>query len=116
MKIGGKDHHVSVYIFVHIFIVIRLLKLAFRKALLSPKHPSCILQGNQKLGVCNGLNCSPLGRKIGPSLGTADACFGCPMYHALTYMGTHNQVLYSMLKLTFHFLFFGQNLKQLLCK
>lgn len=120
MKIGRKDRHVSVYIFVHIFIVLDSLELAFRKTLLSPKHPSFILQGNQKLGVCDGRNLL-LGRKIGPSPGTAGSCFGCAVYHALTYMGTHNQVLYSMLKLTFllislYFLFFGQCLKQFLCK
>lgn len=60
---------------------------------MSPKHPSCILQGNHKLSVCNGLNLL-LGRKIGP-------CFGCPVYHALTYMGTCNEILCSVLKLTF---------------
>lgn len=76
------------------------LKLALRRAHQSLKDASCILQGNQKLGVCNELNLL-LGRKVGPCPGTAGFCFGCPAYHALTYMGTCNQVLCSVLKLTF---------------
>lgn len=97
MKMGGRDHHMYIYLLGSL-----KLCLAFGTALLSPKHPTCILQGNLKSGVCNWLNLL-LGGKVGPCLGTTGPHLGCPLYHAVTYMRACNQVLCTMLKLAFLF-------------